>query len=165
MKKNKTMDELAARMVRASFHLKKLKKRNPQEAFELQEFIKDCYAITQTASKNLRKQFSFDEYQVAMRQTAFYPNVGDNWTFPALGLAGETGEVCDKIKKIIRDDKGKLTKKNREFLKKELGDVLFYVAAQAWELGFKLSEVAEGNVEKTLDRKRRNKLAGSGDER
>lgn len=165
MKKEKskqTIQELRTRKDRVTRFVKRLGKQKSQE---VDEFINDCFALTKAASKTLKEQLTFDEYQVAMRQTAFYPNIGKNWTFPALGLAGETGEVCDKIKKIIRDEKGRLTKKNREFLKKELGDVLFYIAAQAWELGYQLSEVAEGNIEKTLDRKRRHKLAESGDER
>ena len=72
---------------------------------------------------------TFDEYQQAARTTAQYPDMGKNFYYPTLGLAGEAGEVAEKIKKLMRDDKGALTPERREALKKELGDVLWYVAA------------------------------------
>ena len=107
----------------------------------------------------------FNKYQKFVRKISFYPNVGNNLSYPALGLAGETGEVCDKIKKVIRDDGGKLSKKVKQEITKELGDILFYIAAQCNELDIKFSEVVKANVEKIMSRKKRNKLMGSGDNR
>lgn len=46
-----------------------------------------------------------------------------------LGLCGETGEVCEKIKKLIRDDNSILTEDRRLAICKELGDVMWYTAA------------------------------------
>lgn len=86
-------------------------------------------------------------------------------TYPALGLAGEAGEVCEHVKKTIRDDGGRLSQKRRRKLEKELGDVLWYVAALASELDLDLGEVAALNVDKLTDRKQRGVLHGEGDER
>ncbi len=108
---------------------------------------------------------TFDEYQNAARTTAQYPDMGHNMYYPTLGLAGEAGEVAEKIKKLMRDDNGVLTPDRRQALKKELGDVLWYVAALCSELGLTMGEVAEHNVEKLRDRKDRNAIKGEGDNR
>ena len=106
----------------------------------------------------------FDEYQYFTSTTAKYPpEQGINYT--ALGLAGEAGEYCDKIKKIIRDDQGELTEEKRTALIKELGDVLWYVAQAARMLNCSLSEIAEKNMEKLTSRKERGVIGGSGDDR
>ena len=47
---------------------------------------------------------TFEEYQIKARSTAIYPNIGNNYIYPTLGLVGEAGEVAEKIKKIIRDN-------------------------------------------------------------
>jgi NTP pyrophosphatase (non-canonical NTP hydrolase) len=109
--------------------------------------------------------YHFDLYQDSAEATAIYPNKGDNLYYPALGLAGEAGEVCEKIKKIMRDQKGNLTEENAEELVKELGDVLWYVANLACEINSSLSNVAETNLRKLKDRKDRGVLKGSGDNR
>lgn len=96
---------------------------------------------------------------------AIYPAQGDNYSYPALGLVGESGEVAEKIKKIIRDQDGVLTDENRIEIAKELGDVLWYIAILADEMGVTLDKVAEGNLEKLNSRKKRGVLSGSGDNR
>jgi len=106
-----------------------------------------------------------NEYQIKATATAIYPNIGSNFTYPALGLAGESGEVCDKIKKVLRDDGGIFSQEKLLSIKKELGDVLWYVAALCNELGFELNEVMELNIAKLLDRTARGVRAGSGDDR
>lgn len=72
---------------------------------------------------------------------------GDNLTadlfIATCGLAGETGEVVEHLKKFVRD--GKL---DREALKLELGDVLFYLTRLSQWAGFSLKEVAEANIAK-----------------
>jgi NTP pyrophosphatase (non-canonical NTP hydrolase) len=104
------------------------------------------------------------EYQRLSRRTAEYPR--EAWlTYPALGLAGEAGEVAEHAKKTIRDDAGAISDERREAMGKELGDVLWYVAQLASELGLNLDEIAEGNLEKLLSRQRRGVLSGSGDDR
>ena len=109
--------------------------------------------------------YHFDLYQDAAESTALYPDKGDNMYYPALGLAGEAGEVCEKIKKIMRDQKGHFTEDNVEQISKELGDVLWYVAMVAVEFNIALSSVAEANLSKLQDRMDRGVLKGSGDNR
>jgi NTP pyrophosphatase (non-canonical NTP hydrolase) len=108
---------------------------------------------------------NFEEYQKFSRKTAFYPGKDKNFIYPTLGLAGETGEVAEKIKKIIRDDDGNVDGEKKEELKKELGDVLWYVAQIATELDISFDEIAKLNIEKLRSRKERNTLSGSGDNR
>jgi NTP pyrophosphatase (non-canonical NTP hydrolase) len=104
------------------------------------------------------------EYQRLSRRTAQYPR--DAWlTYPALGLAGEAGEVAEHAKKAIRDDGGSVSEQRREAMAKELGDVLWYVAQIATELNLGLDQIAEGNLEKLLSRQQRGVLSGSGDDR
>lgn len=107
----------------------------------------------------------FDAYQQAARQTAQYPDLGRNLCYSTLGLTGEAGEVAEKVKKIIRDNGGQVSPERREGLKKELGDVLWYVAAMCWELGLSMNEVAEHNVAKLRDRRERGAIRGEGDDR
>jgi len=107
----------------------------------------------------------FKEYQEKAWSTAIYPNKGKNIYYPALGLAGETGEVCEKIKKIMRDDNGVVSQEKKELLKKEMGDVIWYLAALSTELGIELDDVAKTNIDKLFSRKERDKLHGSGDNR
>ena len=111
------------------------------------------------------KTKTFKEYEELMRPLARYPNIGDNYVYPTLGLVGESGEFADKIKKIIRDKGGEIDNMDCMALLKELGDVLWYIASCACELGSSLEEVANINVDKLLDRNARNVLQGSGDER
>jgi NTP pyrophosphatase (non-canonical NTP hydrolase) len=107
---------------------------------------------------------TFEDYQRGAMTTAVYPGKGEgNWIYPALGLAGESGEICEKIKKCIRDDGGKMTDERKQLIKKELGDVLWYVAAMCTELGFNLQDVAGDNLAKLSKRKETGKLHGSGD--
>lgn len=104
------------------------------------------------------------EYQRLSRRTAEYPR--EAWlAYPALGLAGEAGEVAEHAKKVIRDDRGRLGAERRAAMAKELGDVLWYVAQVASELELDLNEIAEENLEKLLSRQRRGVLSGSGDDR
>lgn len=105
-----------------------------------------------------------DMYQVKAQQTAVY-QVRDGLSYCALGLAGEAGEVADIVKKVLRDDGGHLTKKAELALAKELGDVLWYVANLAGELGIPLSVIADINLTKLEDRQKRGVLGGSGDNR
>ena len=107
----------------------------------------------------------FKEYQNKSRETAFYPNLGKNFIYPTLGLVGEAGEIAEKIKKALRDNKGEIDEERLENLKKELGDVLWYVAQLSTELGLSLDEVANTNIEKLQSRKKRGVISGDGDDR
>lgn len=105
------------------------------------------------------------DYQKMAKTTALYPNAASNLYYPALGLGGETGEVLNKVKKIMRDHDGQITDEFRESLKNELGDVLWYVAALASELKLDLNDIAQANIEKLFSRKERGVIQGSGDDR
>jgi|TARA_R100001244_G_scaffold129163_1_gene100397 NTP pyrophosphatase (non-canonical NTP hydrolase) len=97
--------------------------------------------------------------------TAIYPNRGNNLVYPVLGLNGEAGEIAEKLKKIIRDSGGELSPESRKDLSKELGDILWYVAACCDELGLRMDSVASANIAKLASRKERGQLSGSGDNR
>ncbi len=104
------------------------------------------------------------DYQQLSRRTAEYPR--EAWlAYPALGLAGEAGEVAEHAKKAIRDDGGEVSDERRAKMAKELGDVLWYVAQLASELGLDLEEIAQANLDKLLSRQQRGVLSGSGDDR
>jgi NTP pyrophosphatase (non-canonical NTP hydrolase) len=104
------------------------------------------------------------DYQDLSRRTAQYPR--DAWlAYPSLGLVGEAGEVAEHVKKAIRDDGGTVSDERREALAMELGDVLWYVAQLASELGLELEEIAQENLEKLSSRQQRGVLSGSGDDR
>lgn len=82
-----------------------------------------------------------------------------------LGVNGEAGEIAEKIKKIIRDKNGNVSAEDKVELAKEIGDVLWYLAVLASQLGVSLDKVAEQNIEKLQSRQQRGKLGGSGDNR
>jgi len=111
------------------------------------------------------KIMKFDDFQKESRKTAVYPKIGKNIVYPTLGISGEAGEIAEKVKKIIRDDGGKISKEKKEDLAKEIGDVLWYVSQLATELKVSLGDIAKGNVEKLKSRQKRGKLKGSGDNR
>ena len=106
-----------------------------------------------------------NQYQDKSRETARYPNLGNNVIYPTLVLAGEAGEVADKVKKVIRDKEGCFGPMEKQEIKLELCDVLWYIAQLSTELGFELEEVAQLNLEKLTSRASRGKLSGSGDNR
>ena len=109
---------------------------------------------------------TFDEYQEKAFSTAIYPGAGEgNIVYPTLGLNGEAGEIAEKVKKVIRDSGGEVSPELRETLKKEIGDVLWYVAVLSRELGLGLEEVADANLVKLASRRDRDRISGSGDER
>ena len=98
-----------------------------------------------------------------MRLTKIYPDHA-KYTYAALGLASEAGEVAGKIKKYVRGDYESIDE-IREKVIDELGDVLWYVAALALELDTSLEEIKDKNAEKLLNRLRLNKIKGEGDYR
>lgn len=112
-----------------------------------------------------KAKLSFDDYQLKSRKTAIYPDIGNNIVYPTLGLTGEAGEVAEKVKKILRDKKGIVGRKDKKELIKELGDVLWYLSNIASELNISLGEVARWNLKKLSSRLKRGKLHGEGDNR
>lgn len=120
----------------------------------------------------------FDDYQAFTRTTAKYqdacPRPGERLLYCLMGLTGEVGETAEKLKKVYRrkgldgldtvaaEDLGSSV---RYLLKKELGDILWYLARLADEMGMSMSDVAQTNVDKLSDRKDRGVLHAEGDER
>ena len=108
------------------------------------------------------------EYQTQAASTAIYPGAGTGGVtalaYLGLGL-GEAGEIQGKIKKILRDSDGVISDDQRLALAKEVGDLQWYVAMLARELGFSLHTIGRMNLAKLADRADRGVLGGSGDER
>ncbi len=107
---------------------------------------------------------TLNEYQTAALETAMYPNEY-KIIYPALGVTEESGECSGKVKKIIRDNDGVFTDEKKLELAKEIGDVLWYCAALAHDIGYLLEDVGKMNVDKLRSRKQRNKINGSVDNR
>jgi len=108
---------------------------------------------------------NFEEYQKLSRRTAIYPDKDNNFVYVTLGLVGEAGEIAEKIKKIFRDNNGILDEERKQILKKELGDVLWYLAQLSTELGLSLDDIACFNIKKLSSREQRGTLHGDGDNR
>jgi NTP pyrophosphatase (non-canonical NTP hydrolase) len=107
----------------------------------------------------------FEEYQRESRKTWGVIAVDHPIVYPTLGLANEAGEVAGKIKKIFRDKGGVIGDDDREALKGELGDVLWYLTQICTELNLTLEEVAAANLQKLFSRQARGRIGGEGDER
>lgn len=109
---------------------------------------------------------TIDQYHEGADSTAVYPGRGekDGLVYAVLGLNGEAGEIAEKLKKAWRDD-GFVTEARRLAMVAELGDVFWYLAALATELGVDLNDVAQQNLDKLASRKERNVLHGDGDDR
>ncbi len=106
----------------------------------------------------------FNEYQKRAYETLIHKD-RDNLAYFALGVAGESGEVADKIKKIFRDKGGVMTDEDKKEVAKEMGDVLWYLSQLAQYIGKDFSEIAQINLDKLRDRQERGTLSGSGDNR
>jgi len=124
-----------------------------------------------------KDNMDFDQYQKEAAKTAQYPTMGiDNqnydypiietpYVYPVLGLVGETGEVAEKIKKIIRNKAGTPSEEDIQEIAKELGDVLWYIATLCTELDLSMDKVAIENISKLQDRLKRDKIKSEGDNR
>lgn len=110
------------------------------------------------------QNYTFEQFQRDTQKTAMYPRHRGIY-YTTLGLAGEAGEVANKVKKIIRDDGDVLTSKRKEDLKQEIGDVLWYVSQLCSELELDMADVALSNISKLANRKEKDKIQGEGDNR
>ena len=106
---------------------------------------------------------SMDDFQRGALETAVYPEQL-RVIYPALGLAGEAGEVADKVKKVLRGD-GPLDAERKTAIAMEIGDVMWYCAVLANDIGYGLEEIAGMNYAKLQSRKERGMLSGDGDDR
>lgn len=118
-------------------------------------------ALKSFARKGMMSQTEADDFIRTMRV-----DEGSHDPFyTALGLAGEVGEVCNDLKKVIRDECGVVSEEFKKKSLSELGDVLWYVAMLAKDLGLSLSDIATYNVNKLESRAERGMLGGSGSDR
>lgn len=114
---------------------------------------------------------NFKDYQEKAWSTFKLQTAPNKLIYLTLGINGEAGEIAEKVKKLIRDcgdgsgNVPEITEEKREELKKELGDVLWYLAGIATALDLSLEDVAVGNIEKLASRKERDVIGGSGDNR
>lgn len=109
---------------------------------------------------------TFDEYQKKAKTTSTIdPKSVTAPYYFALGLNGEAGEIAEKMKKIIRNHDNDMTQLDLEDFKKELGDVLWYIAMMSSQVGLSLEDVAKTNLTKLADRKARNVIKSTGDNR
>jgi NTP pyrophosphatase (non-canonical NTP hydrolase) len=104
------------------------------------------------------------DYQKQARWTTIYSPAYAG-IYPAIGLAGETGELLNIIKKTLRDNQGHVTDESREKIFSEIGDVLWYLSSLCTDYSLSLAEVAQSNLNKLRDRESRGVLGGSGDNR
>lgn len=109
------------------------------------------------------KSNTFAVYQRESRKTWSVIHTDHSIVYPTLGLTNEAGEVAGKVKKIFRDRNGQINEADRESLKQELGDVLWYLTQICTELGLTLEEVAEANLVKLFSRQARGVIGGEGD--
>ncbi len=107
---------------------------------------------------------NFNEYQIKAKSTDISPPE-HALVYHVLGLSNEAGEVAGKIKKVIRDNDYLFSKEKYLEIANELGDVLWYLARAAEDVGYTLEDIATMNINKLADRKERNKIGGSGDHR
>lgn len=129
---------------------------------KIKESFVQCFS-TDFINKN-KIEMTFKEYQDKAVETAIY-GAGSTIIYPALGLANEAGEVLGKIKKVLRDKEGVFDEESSKAIGDEIGDVLWYMAALARDLDLSLENIADRNIQKLLDRKARNVIQGSGDNR
>lgn len=109
---------------------------------------------------------TINDYQKEAHKTACYFGLQEgDFSYPVMGLAEEAGEVSGKFAKAIRDEGGKISEERKLAIKKELGDVCWFIAEISTLLDLKLEDVMQGNLDKLADRKARGVLHGSGDNR
>jgi NTP pyrophosphatase (non-canonical NTP hydrolase) len=107
---------------------------------------------------------TLNDYQKEALSTAVYGS-GSKIIYPTLGLAGEAGEVADKVKKVLRDNNGEFDEWRKIQIAAEIGDVLWYIAALSDDLGFTLEDIAKLNIGKLSQRRANNTIHGEGDNR
>ena len=124
---------------------------------EAKKFMQDKLIITEVMTAEF--------YEMKAGQTAIFPK-NQALEYLALGLTSEAGEVAGKVKKLIRDGEdveGFELKKMA--IASEIGDVLWYCAMMAKEVGVPLNDIMKDNLKKLHGRKERGTLQGSGDDR
>lgn len=108
---------------------------------------------------------TFKEYSEFAVVSAIYNPDKYGIIYPAIGLGNEAGEVLGKVKKVLRDNEGVFTEEWKNKIADEMGDCLWYLASLAQDLGMNLDDIALMNIAKLRDRRERNVIGGSGDNR
>lgn len=113
------------------------------------------------------KRTNFREYQIKADVTASYPGKGElgGIIYCGLGASAEMGELCNKLKKVIRDRNGEFSADEKAKIMDEIGDCLWYLSQLCTELEIDFSHVPVRNLEKLASRYTRGTISGSGDNR
>mgnify|MGYP003650752143 FL=1 len=124
---------------------------------EARQYMQNKLSIEQVITPDL--------YESMAGETAIFPE-HKALEYLALGLTSEAGEVAGKVKKLIRDGEDKEGFELKKIaIAQEIGDVLWYCAMMAREVGVPLNTIMRENLEKLHSRKARGTLQGSGDDR
>ena len=124
---------------------------------EARKFMQDRLIITEVMTAEL--------YEAQAGETAIFPKE-KALEYLALGLTSEAGEVAGKVKKLIRDGEDVEGFEMKKLaISSEIGDVLWYCAMMAKEVGVPLNTIMQENLSKLHSRKERGTLQGSGDDR
>lgn len=108
---------------------------------------------------------NLNEYQKLALRTGRAKDAPDEIFHLLLGLSGEVGEISEKVKKVIRDRNSDFSTLDKDDLKKELGDVLWYIASLANYFDIPLEAIGDANIKKLASRLERGVISGSGDNR
>lgn len=115
-----------------------------------------------------REYLNADHYQQDSRLTWRQIDTGvspEIDVYCVLGLLNEAGELAGKVKKLFRDKQGFVSEEDREAIKQELGDVMWYLSQIATSFGLGLSDIMQANIGKITDRQQRGVIGGNGDNR
>jgi NTP pyrophosphatase (non-canonical NTP hydrolase) len=115
-----------------------------------------------------------NEYQKRAMTTC--TNSSRNFAYMMLNLVGEVGEFAGKVAKWVRIEKVEITENQVGYyggksendvteLRKEAGDILWQLSGLCSVMGWCLEDVAQENINKLADRKKRNVIVGEGDNR
>lgn len=120
----------------------------------------DKAAKQRSLGEAAKSSHTFNSYQEFVNSMKAYPEK-NAIMYPTLGMMGEAGEVAEKVKKWLRGDR----ELDKAELVKEIGDVCWYIASLADDLGYTLQDVINANVDKLVSRKERGVVKGDGDNR
>ena len=124
---------------------------------EVRKYMYDKVIISEVITPDL--------YENLAGQTAIFPKE-KALEYLALGMTSEAGEVAGKVKKLIRDGEDVEGFEMKKLaIASEIGDVLWYCAMMAKEVGVPLNDIMKENLKKLHGRKERGTLQGSGDDR
>ena len=124
---------------------------------EVRKYMYDKVIISEVITPDL--------YENLAGQTAIFPE-DKALEYLALGMTSEAGEVAGKVKKLIRDGEDVEGFEMKKLaIASEIGDVLWYCAMMAKEIGVPLNDTMKENLKKLHGRKERGTLQGSGDDR